>query len=257
MGGARPNEHLFFLFFSAKLGCCFLWLRLEVAGEEAETVFDDAGKRSERPILTFRPRHKGPSLIDTPFATRCSKKAKSWRNAHKTGAAGATAQLGLTGAVGGRGSVHNTRVQPLVCAVSPANTLATPIPLRLTADAIMQDLHQTGCSSNNLGREHNQGSTGAALVRGATPALLRRLRMLVTARWWAGGAVLLCCCGGCRHPTPHPLGGTSSRYEGSRNRPDMCWRLVCDAYQLAGQFLAELSHAWTLSAPSLSGAAQF
>ena len=38
------------------------------------------------------------------------------------------------------------------------------------------------CASNNLGREHNQGSTGAALVRGATPALLRRLRMLVTAR---------------------------------------------------------------------------
>ena len=36
--------------------------------------------------------------------------------------------------------VHNTRVQPLVCAVSPANTFATPIPLRLTADAIMQDL---------------------------------------------------------------------------------------------------------------------
>ena len=76
----------------------------------------------------------------TPFATRCSKKAKSWRNGHKMGPSGATRQQGLTGGVGGRGLVHNTRVQPLVCAVSPANTLATPIPLRLTADAIMQDL---------------------------------------------------------------------------------------------------------------------
>ena len=96
-------------------------------------------------------RHTAPAraflaLINTPFATRCSKKAKSWRNGHKMGPSGATRQQGLTGGVGGRGLVHNTRVQPLVCAVSPANTLATPIPLRLTADAIMQDLHQTGCS---------------------------------------------------------------------------------------------------------------
>ena len=36
--------------------------------------------------------------------------------------------------------VHNTRVKPLVCTFSPANTLATPVSLRLTADAIMQDL---------------------------------------------------------------------------------------------------------------------
>ena len=62
---------------------------------------------------------------------------------------------------------------------------------------------------------------------------------------------------GLQTPTPTPLGGTSSRYEGSRNRPGMCWRLVCDAYQLAGPFFAVLSHAWTLSEPSLSGAAQF
>ena len=40
--------------------------------------------------------------FNTPFATRCSKKAKSWRNAHKTGAAGATAQLGLPGLLRGR-----------------------------------------------------------------------------------------------------------------------------------------------------------
>ena len=76
-------------------------------------------------------------IFNTPFATRCPKKAKSCRNAHKTGPSGATRQKGLTGGVGGRGSFHNTRVQPLVCAVSPANTLATPIPLQLTADAIM------------------------------------------------------------------------------------------------------------------------
>ena len=79
---------------------------------------------------------------NTPFATRCWKKAKSWRNGHKMGPSGATRQQGLTDGVGGRGPAHNTRVQPLVCAVSPANTLATPIPLRLTADAIMQDLHR-------------------------------------------------------------------------------------------------------------------
>ena len=48
--------------------------------------------------------------------------------------------LAQPGLLRGRKQVHNTRVQPLVCAVSPANTLATPIPLRLTADAIMQDL---------------------------------------------------------------------------------------------------------------------
>ena len=35
--------------------------------------------------------------LNTPFATRCPKKAKSGRNTHKTGAAGATAQLGLPG----------------------------------------------------------------------------------------------------------------------------------------------------------------
>ena len=76
----------------------------------------------------------------SPFATRCSKKAKSWRNAHKTGAAGATAQLGLPGLLRGRKWVHNRVVKALVCTFSPANTLATPVSLRLTADAIMQDL---------------------------------------------------------------------------------------------------------------------
>ena len=40
--------------------------------------------------------------FNTPFATRCPKKAKSCRNAHKTGAAGATAQLGLPGLLRGR-----------------------------------------------------------------------------------------------------------------------------------------------------------
>ena len=77
----------------------------------------------------------------TPFATRCPKKAKSCRNAHKTGAAGATAQLGLPGRLRGRNPFQNRVVPALVCTFSPANTLATtPIPLRLTADAIMQDL---------------------------------------------------------------------------------------------------------------------
>ena len=87
-----------------------------------------------------------PCIINTPFATRCPKKAKSWRNTHKTGAAGATAQLGLPGLLRGRKLVHNTRIKALVCTFSPANTLATPVSLRHTADAIMQDLHQTGCS---------------------------------------------------------------------------------------------------------------
>ena len=61
-----------------------------------------SGQRG-RPICTTR-----SSLCyliakyNTPFATRCSKKAKSWRNAPKTGAAGATAQLGLPGLLRGR-----------------------------------------------------------------------------------------------------------------------------------------------------------
>jgi hypothetical protein len=92
-----------------------LWRKCTVAGLYIQ--------RSGRHICPF---------VNTPFATRCPKKAKSWRNAHKTGPSGATRQQGLTGGVGGRGLVDNTRVQPLVCAVSPANTLATPIPLRLT-----------------------------------------------------------------------------------------------------------------------------
>ena len=103
---------------------------------------------AQPPSSTARrgPRRDDATLFNTAFATRLQEKAKSWRNGHKMGPSGATRQQGLTGGVGGRGLVHNTRVQPLVCAVGPGNTLATPIPLRLTADAIMQDLHQTGCS---------------------------------------------------------------------------------------------------------------
>ena len=97
-------------------------------------------------------------VYNTPFATRCPKKAKSWRNAHKTGPSGATRQQGLTGGAGGRGLVHNTRVQPLVCAICPANALATPIPLRLAADTIMQDL--APAAQNRL--SHPGWSWGAA-----------------------------------------------------------------------------------------------
>ena len=106
-----------------------------------------AGERSNRRSLQIASTGYDACWdFDTPFATRCPKKAKSCRNAHKTGAAGATAQLGLPGPLRGCNPFQNRVVSALVCTFSPANTLATPIPLRLTADAIMQDLHQTGCS---------------------------------------------------------------------------------------------------------------
>ena len=98
----------------------------------ADVVAQSHSERSAAAPGATEHCHKMQKSLDTPFATRCSKKAKSWRNGHKMGPSGATRQQGLTGGVGGRELVHNTRVQPLVCAVSPANTLATPIPLRLT-----------------------------------------------------------------------------------------------------------------------------
>ena len=104
-------------------------------------IFNETQRRVISPRAHPSRGHRGVEA-----RVRRRKNAKPWRNAHKTGPSGATRQQGLTGGVGGSRLVHNTRVQPLVCTVSPANTLATPIPLRLTADAIMQDLHQTGCS---------------------------------------------------------------------------------------------------------------
>ena len=100
-------------------------------------------------------------FFSTPFATRCPKKAKSCRNAHKTGAAGATAQLGLPGLLWGRNPFQNRVIQALVCTFSPANTLATPVSLQLTADAIMQDLHG---SSRTKPAAHALAGRGVLLV---------------------------------------------------------------------------------------------
>ena len=131
---------------SRNAALCGVWITAQKPRRSSSTLLS-AERVAARPWQCADEHHGVLNFnFNTAFATRCSKKAKSWRNGHKMGPSGATRQQGLTGGVGGGGLVHNTRVQPLVCTVSPANTLATPIPLRLTADAIMQDLHQTGCS---------------------------------------------------------------------------------------------------------------
>ena len=115
----------------------FIMHRLNITSHHLVTAYR---KRLRNGSICARKAREAASALCAPFATRCPKKAKSCRNAHKTGAAGATAQLGLPGPLRGRNPFQNRVVPALVCTFSPANTLATPVSLRLTADAIMQDL---------------------------------------------------------------------------------------------------------------------